>query len=163
MDRVPHAIRAASGLVGLGGCGGRDFAVRVRWWERRSRRVQLVTQCRGDDGCKHRHPDVHQNDPAVSGPVVLGRADNQYAIGYGTERPELVSLNSLCGNTISDITWTSWGGETATGTGNVCAPPGDPTSGGPTQLTATDLGDCYGVQAYRRLILASGGSFDTCS
>lgn len=98
-----------------------------------------------------------------SGPVVLGRADNQYAIGYGTERPELVSLNSLCSNTISDITWTSWGGETATGTGNVCAPAGDPTSGGPTQLTATDLGDCYGVQAYRRLILGSGGSFNTCS
>ncbi|WP_207837272.1 hypothetical protein [Williamsia soli] len=108
-------------------------------------------------------PTFTTTAPAVSGPVVLGRADNQYAIGYGTERPELLSLNSLCSNTISDITWTSWGGETATGTGTVCAPAGDPTSGGPTQLTATDLGDCYGVQAYRRLTLASGGTLNTCS
>ncbi|MCZ4552168.1 hypothetical protein [Gordonia rubripertincta] len=145
---------AAAVATSVSGCGGGNDDPGEFSWSRSAAATTNDTAA---------IPTFTTTTPPVSGPVVLGRADNQYAIGYGTERPELVSLNSLCGNTISDITWTSWGGETATGTGNVCAPAGDPTSGGPTQLTATDLGDCYGVQAYRRLVLASGGSFNTCS
>lgn len=49
----------------------------------------------------------------MAGEVVLGRADNEYSVGYGTARPATLSLNSLCANTISDITWSTWGGPEA--------------------------------------------------
>jgi hypothetical protein len=96
-------------------------------------------------------------------PPVLGRADNEYAVGYGTARPSVLSLNSLCANTISNINWTSWGDATASGTGDLCAPAGDPTSGGPVQLTATDLGDCAGVRAYRQLVITDHSTLEVCS
>jgi hypothetical protein len=107
-------------------------------------------------------PDVGVGD--LSGPSpVLGRADNEYAVGYGTERPAVLSLNSLCANTISNIRWTSWGDDTASGTGDLCAPAGDPTSGGPVQLTAADLGECAGIRAYRQLVIADHSTLDVCS
>lgn len=94
--------------------------------------------------------------------AVLGRADNQYAVGYGTARPTTISLNSLCANTISAITWTSWGGPQASGTGQMCAPAASPDSGGSVQLTATDLGDCYGTQAYRKLLIDGQAGWNIC-
>ncbi|MDI9915793.1 hypothetical protein [Rhodococcus sp. IEGM 1379] len=87
----------------------------------------------------------------AGGAVVLGSSAGTYSEGYGTAQPEMLSLNSLCANTIARISWTSWGGQTAVGSGIQCAPAGSPDSGGPVQLIASDLGDCGGVQAYRSM------------
>ncbi|WP_133248633.1 hypothetical protein [Williamsia muralis] len=94
--------------------------------------------------------------------VVLGSSDNQYSVGYGTARPTTVSLNSLCANTISNITWSTWGGMEATGQGQMCAPAGSPESGGPVQLTATDVGDCDGATAYRKLLINGRQAWNLC-
>ncbi|MBM7416253.1 MULTISPECIES: hypothetical protein [Nocardiaceae] len=97
------------------------------------------------------------------GTVVLGRADDQYSVGYGTSKPETVSLNSLCANTISNIDWSTWGGSEAKGRGQLCAPAGSPESGGPVELTATDLGDCNGASAYRKLLIGGKQGWDICN
>ncbi|WP_139278422.1 hypothetical protein [Rhodococcoides fascians] len=94
--------------------------------------------------------------------AVIGRPTDQYSVGYGSERPETLSINSLCGNTITNISWTTWGNESATGTGTKCAPAGSPKDGGPVSLVATDLGDCGGAKAYRSLVIAGGSKIDVC-
>ncbi|MCZ0911848.1 hypothetical protein O0V02_05335 [Gordonia amicalis] len=98
----------------------------------------------------------------VAGKVVLGRADNEYSVGYGTARPATLSLNSLCANTISDITWSTWGGPEAKGRGVLCAPAGSPESGGPVTLTATDRGTCAGRIAYRQLWIDGRPAWKVC-
>ncbi|TSD96252.1 hypothetical protein FOV72_11305 [Gordonia rubripertincta] len=98
----------------------------------------------------------------VAGEVVLGRADGQYSVGYGTARPATLSLNSLCANTISGITWSTWGGPEAKGRGVLCAPAGSPESGGPVILTATDRGTCAGRIAYRQLWLDGKPAWKVC-
>lgn len=100
--------------------------------------------------------------PPSGAEVVLGRATDRYSIGYGTPRPRTVSLNSLCANSISNITWESWGGPTATGNGMVCAPAASPSSGGPSVITATDLGDCQGTRAYRQLFVDGEFAWNIC-
>ena len=108
-------------------------------------------------------PTPTQFPTAVNGDdVVLGHADNQYSVGYGTSRPTTVSLNSLCANTISNITWSTWGQSEARGQGQMCAPAGSPESGGPVQLTATDLGNCDGAPAYRKLLINGRQAWNLC-
>lgn len=106
---------------------------------------------------------VRTSNPARSADVVLGRADNEYSVGYGTARPKRLSLNSMCANTISDITWESWGGPSVVGRGLVCAPAGSPDTGGPSTITATDIGDCFGERAYRRVLINGELAWNVCS
>lgn len=95
--------------------------------------------------------------------VVLGRSEDRNSVGYGTARPASLSINSLCANTIIDVTWDSWGEHEAIGHGVKCAPAGSPESGGPVTLTATDLGDCYGTQAYRQLLVDGRPAWTFCA
>lgn len=86
--------------------------------------------------------------------VVLGAPSDQYSVGYGTPRPNGISTNSLCGNTINDISWESWGGPVAQGSGTWCQNSGAQSRGEPprpVQLTASDIGECQGKIAYRTL------------
>lgn len=106
---------------------------------------------------------LRSSNPASNPDVVLGRADNEYSVGYGTARPQTLSLNSLCANTISDITWESWGGPSAVGRGLVCAPAGSPDTGGPSTITAMDLGDCFGQRAYRRVLINGELAWNVCN
>jgi len=93
--------------------------------------------------------------------AVLGGPSDQYSVGIGTARPNGISTNSLCGNTINDISWDSWGGPVARGSGTLCQSSGAASRGEPRQpvsLTASDIGDCQCQQAYRKLQWDSGAS-----
>ena len=97
--------------------------------------------------------------------VVLGGPTDQYSVGFGTARPNGISTNSLCGNTINDISWDSWGGPVARGSGTLCQSSGAASRGEPRQqvsLTASDIGDCQGKQAYRKLQWDSGAPQPIC-
>ncbi len=111
-------------------------------------------------------PAAPPNPPAtVNGDVVLGAPSDQYSAGYGTSRPNGVSTNSICGNTINDVTWTSWGGPTAQGTGTWCQSSGARGRGEAPKrvsLTASDIGPCQGKLAYRQLQLDSGAAQSIC-
>ncbi|MFT4125223.1 MAG: hypothetical protein QM662_03225 [Gordonia sp. (in: high G+C Gram-positive bacteria)] len=86
--------------------------------------------------------------------VVLGSSGGVNGSGYGTERPSLISLGSAT-NTVGGIVWESWGGPTATGTGELGI------RAVPATLQAGDLGDCNGVLAYRTLAIG-GTPQDIC-
>ncbi|MEW5808607.1 MAG: hypothetical protein AB1925_04060 [Actinomycetota bacterium] len=91
---------------------------------------------------------------SANGLVVLGASSDQYSVGFGTSRPATLSLNSLCANTITDITWNSWGGAVAHATGTWCQSAGAVSRGEPVRrvsLTATGLGLCQGRIGYRSL------------
>lgn len=86
--------------------------------------------------------------------IVLGAPSDQYSVGYGSARPATISTNSLCGNTITDVVWESWGDDVARGSGTWCQSAGAQSRGEPLQhvaLTATDVGNCGGQLAYRAL------------
>lgn len=99
---------------------------------------------------------------------VLGYINLTYVEGFGTVQPDHVTNGGMCASTtISDITWDSWGGETATGTGTECVSAGVIDRGEdyphPEPLTASDLGDCGGVYAYRALRIGDGTPFSICT
>lgn len=90
----------------------------------------------------------------VDAEVVLGAPSDQDSVGYGASRPDGISTNSLCGDTITDVSWDSWGGPVAYGSGTWCQNSGSRSRGEPPQrvtLTATDIGECQGKRAYRSL------------
>jgi hypothetical protein len=98
--------------------------------------------------------------------VVLGEPMDQYSVGFGSDRPSLLSQNSLCGNTITDVTWVSWGGPTAQGAGTWCQSVGDISRGEapvPVSITASGIGPCNGAVAYRVLQYDSGEPFSICN
>lgn len=105
------------------------------------------------------------NDPTTSeesafegrGTPVLGSSAGQYSIGYGEVRPDLTSLSSVCANSMSNITWDSWGGPTATGTGVPCSNPS-----ATVRIVAGDLGDCNGTFAYRSIQYDDGEVQNIC-
>ncbi|MCH5642131.1 MULTISPECIES: VWA domain-containing protein [unclassified Gordonia (in: high G+C Gram-positive bacteria)] len=92
---------------------------------------------------------------APATPPVLGRANyEQYAVGFGTERPNGISFASTASSTISDIVWESWGGPEAIGVGSSQQNgPDEPKT--PDWLLATDLGWCNDVWTYRSVRRAS--------
>ena len=73
--------------------------------------------------------------------------------GYGKVRPSTVYNGGDETGLVKHITWSSWGGKTATGTGeSVYVAPGQFTYQGTVQrvtIVAFDLGTCGGHPAYR--------------
>lgn len=103
--------------------------------------------------------------PAPPGEVVLGGPTDQYSGGYGTAQPDSFTTNSLCGNSVYDVTWDSWGGPIAHGWGTLCQNSGAAARGEPLQrvrLTASDIGDCQGKRAYRKLAYDNGDPSPIC-
>ncbi|MER5669866.1 hypothetical protein [Pseudonocardia alni] len=89
-------------------------------------------------------------------PIVLGSPDRPQARGLGTPRPSLVDLGGASSTGIvEDLTWQSWGGPTATGTGTAAyAAPGQPLAAATREratVIAADPGTCAGRPAYRTL------------
>ncbi|WP_224401586.1 hypothetical protein [Pseudonocardia sp. ICBG1034] len=88
--------------------------------------------------------------------IVLGSPDRPQARGLGTARPSLVDLGGASSTGIvEDLTWQSWGGPTATGTGTAAyAAPGQPLAAATREratVVAADPGTCAGRPAYRTL------------
>ena len=92
--------------------------------------------------------------PAVHQPV-LGRASGNFseATGLGKVRPRRIDFGGDPTSFVKRITWHSWGGLRARGTGRaVWVPPGQPTSNGRIQnatIVAFHRGMCHGTFMYK--------------
>jgi len=84
---------------------------------------------------------------------VLGQVWGPNQRGYGTVRPAAIDHGSHATTVVTNISWSSWGGPQATGTGTALwVPPGQPNSAGvnqPANIVAYNLGTCNGKPAYR--------------
>jgi hypothetical protein len=105
--------------------------------------------------------DAQASGSPSTPPVMLGSASpmGPQSRGYGTEKPSVISMGS-CANAISAIVWRDWGAPMAHGSGVGCVQFGQPPR---YDLTASDLGDCRGVLAYRRLQIGNDLAQDICS
>jgi hypothetical protein len=98
--------------------------------------------------------------------------------GFGQVRPAEISLGGDPTGVLSGITWQSWGGATATGTGTSTYVPPDETVAQGSQQSATveafDLGTCGGAPAYREarwyfpeegesLVTGANNTINTCT
>ncbi len=83
----------------------------------------------------------------------LGRVWAPSVRGYGTVRPARVFNGGDPTGDIWDITWSSWGGEQATGAGtSYWVPPGAGVAGSvkePATIVAYNLGTCDGQLMYQ--------------
>ncbi|MBO0835693.1 MAG: hypothetical protein J2P28_09260 [Actinobacteria bacterium] len=76
--------------------------------------------------------------------------------GYGQVEPQTINNNGDPTSLVTHITWSSWGGAMAHGSGtSTWVPPGQPTSSG-LQQTATvvafNLGTCAGKPSYNAVV-----------
>ena len=85
----------------------------------------------------------------------LGTLWAPYQKGYGLPRPRMFYNGGSTSGMVRDVTWTSWGGQRATGTGesrylivgaDVADSPWEKST-----VVAFDLGDCDGVRTYRQV------------
>ena len=79
--------------------------------------------------------------------------------GYGIAEPSVISMGS-CANAVSAVVWQDWGAPIARGSGLGCV------QSGPSpryDVVASDIGDCQGTLAYRRLRFGDGSTQDICS
>lgn len=76
-------------------------------------------------------------------------------VGFGSVRPTEISLGGDPTGTLARISWQSWGGSRATGTGTSTYVAPDQTVAQGSQQTATvvayDLGTCNGGRAYQQV------------
>ena len=92
--------------------------------------------------------------------------------GFGEVRPDRFYGGGSPLGLVEAITWDSWGGSQATGTGTgYYGDSGASARPEPARIVASDLGICHGQQAYRQVDwyfpnqgqhLGDGGHFDIC-
>jgi hypothetical protein len=86
---------------------------------------------------------------------MLGAMWNPSTQGFGTVKPASVSNGGDPTGMLTDVTWTTWGGPTATGTGTgYYEAPDAPVSQStpqPVDIEAFDLATCAGKPAYLRV------------
>jgi hypothetical protein len=96
---------------------------------------------------------IELTSPAVQ--PVLGNVWGPYQKGYGQVAPPLVFNGGDPTGAVEGITWSSWGGSTATGIGTSdYVPPGGSVAGGtqdPVTIVAFDLGICGGKLMYQAI------------
>jgi hypothetical protein len=90
--------------------------------------------------------------------------------GYGSVRPATISNGGDPAGIVMNVTWQSWGGAQAVGTGTgYYDPPNTPVAESKAEqatVVAFDLGTCDGLYMYQAIewyFPASGGSFDASS
>jgi hypothetical protein len=75
--------------------------------------------------------------------------------GYGSAEPSEIHNGGDQTGSVFDISWESWGGETATGTGTSFlqgdAPAVAESTREPVTVVAFDLGECHGQPAYLKV------------
>lgn len=107
--------------------------------------------------------------PAASAVPVLGESRG-ITQGYGSAQPTEISNGGDPTGIVTNVSWQSWGGPQAVGTGTgYYDPPNVPVAQStPEQATvvAFDLGTCDGLYMYQAIewyFPSSGGSFDASS
>jgi hypothetical protein len=100
----------------------------------------------------------------------LGIAWQQNLKGYGTVRPGYISGDGDPTSIVSAVSWETWGGATAVGTGTSSDPRGARSTADSVQRQATveafDLGECDGKLVYRAVewyFPSVGDKFDPAS
>jgi hypothetical protein len=96
--------------------------------------------------------------------------------GYGQVEPQTISNNGDPTSLVTHITWSSWAGATAYGTGiSIWVPPGQPTVNGvqePATVVVFRLGTCAGKPSYNAVVwyfpqhgqqFSSGRYFNACT
>jgi hypothetical protein len=85
----------------------------------------------------------------------VARAWGASAVGFGQVKPAEISLGGDPTGMLTGITWQSWGGDTATGTGtSTYVGPNQSAAQGVQEratVVASDLGRCGGVAAYQQV------------
>jgi hypothetical protein len=94
--------------------------------------------------------------PAGSSPTLGVAAPwGASAVGFGQAKPAEISLGGDPTGVVTGITWQSWGGDTATGTGtSTYVGPNQSTAQGVEEtatVVASDLGTCGGGAAYQQV------------
>ncbi|MFC8678072.1 RNA polymerase sigma factor [Streptomyces griseorubiginosus] len=86
--------------------------------------------------------------------------------GYGLSKPTMFYNGGSPSGIVRGLNWTSWGGQRATGTGEALYVTNASVADSPWEkstVVAFDLGDCEGVQTYRKISTffpQHGGRFD---
>jgi hypothetical protein len=92
---------------------------------------------------------------AAAGTPTLGSHLGVPTKGFGQVKPKTVSLGGDPTGMASKLSWKSWGGAVAVGTGSgYYVPAGKPTADAvvaTVTLTASSLGTCRGHKAYKRV------------
>jgi hypothetical protein len=85
----------------------------------------------------------------------VARAWGASAVGFGEVKPAEISFGGDPTGLLTGITWQSWGGDTATGTGtSTYVGPNQSAAQGVQEratVVASDLGRCGGVAAYQQV------------
>ena len=94
--------------------------------------------------------------PAGSSPTLGVAAPwGASAVGFGQAKPAEISLGGDPTGLVTGITWSSWGGDTATGTGtSTYVGPNQSAAQGVEEtatIVASDLGTCGGSAAYQQV------------
>jgi hypothetical protein len=129
----------------------------------------------GSTGARPNAPSVGSSAVASASPVaaqhvpVLGQS-RPGTQGYGSVRPSALNNGGDPTGIVTNLSWQSWGGSEAvgTGTGYYDAPNEPVAQATPEQATvvAFDLGTCAGQYMYEAVewyFPESGGSFDSAS
>jgi hypothetical protein len=97
----------------------------------------------------------HGGAPGPSPTLGTASAWGASAIGFGHVKPAEISLGGDPTGVLTGISWQSWGGDTATGTGTgTYVAPGQVTAQGVQAMAtvvASDLGTCGGGAAYQEV------------
>ncbi|MGB8651005.1 MAG: hypothetical protein WCD35_10130 [Mycobacteriales bacterium] len=107
-------------------------------------------------GCESRD-NAQTVEPSQNAQIVLGRpwAGPAAQEGLGVVKPNHVNFGGDPTGDFARLSWETWGGSTATGTGyTIYIPPGSAYLRGRTEkgkIVAFDLGTCHEVQAYRAM------------
>lgn len=93
--------------------------------------------------------------PVATPSLVLGKPWAPYQRGYGTTRPTVIDNGGDPTGIVEKITWQSWGGPQAVGTGTASwEPPGQPVAASrpePATVVAFDPGTCQRAFMYEQV------------
>jgi len=120
-------------------------------------RAPTSTSTPGSTGATSSTPTTAGRGGPVGPSPTLGVASawGASAVGFGRVQPAEISLGGDPTGVLAGITWQSWGGATATGTGTstYVGPNQSTAQGTPERATvvASDLGTCGGGAAYQQV------------
>lgn len=154
-------VLGASGVIGLAvlasSCSSTPSPSTQNGSTTASTRVHASTSTPGSPGASSSTSTTAGRGVPVGSSPTLGTASawGASAVGFGQVKPAEISLGGDPTGTLTGITWQSWGGDVATGTGTstYVGPNQSAAQGAQERATviASDLGTCGGGTAYQQV------------